>query len=446
VQFPAPTPVTFFPITVFRLDILSQTEQRVWTPGVDLQAVMAPSTNHVLTTGLTFYRDRSSDRRTTSTTTSMVGQAVLGPRGPAAVVFPSPVQLGPASVAHPVRVPDASLRDIAVFAQDEWKVGAGLSLVAGLRGDFYHVTTDATPGYDVASVVAGARPAIDPTTLPNPAGATYARKALTGDIGLVGTADSRVSPFIRLGRSYRHPNLEEMLFAGPATAGSIAPNVKVRPETGNNFDAGAKFNLAHVAGGAYFFVNQYRDFVVQDLVVATTPSGGLAQATNYADVRIGGVELSAASPLVVGRGVLTLSGSGAFTRGTITDGINPLDGKSLDGAPADNITPVKVLATARYTERTGRWWVEYGVRTQTTVTRVTPTLYSSPFAIAQDLLSLDGFTVQRIGWGVNLTRGRDRLGLTFAVENLANIYYREHFQFAPSRGRTFTVGVSAGAF
>jgi outer membrane receptor protein involved in Fe transport len=88
--------------------------------------------------------------------------------------------------------------------------------------------------------------------------------------------------------------------------------------------------------------------------------------------------------------------------------------------------------------------VEYGVRTQTDVTRITPTLLTSPFRIAQDLLSLDGFAVQRLGWGVALTRGRDQLSLNLAVENLANKYYREHFQFAPSRGRSFTIGVSAG--
>ncbi len=52
----------------------------------------------------------------------------------------------------------------------------------------------------------------------------------------------------------------------------------------------------------------------------------------------------------------------------------------------------------------------------------------------------------RVGWGVNLSRRRERLSLAFAVENLANTYYREHFQFAPSRGRSFTVGVSVGAF
>jgi outer membrane receptor for ferrienterochelin and colicin len=54
-------------------------------------------------------------------------------------------------VANPVRVPNASLRDIAVFAQDEWRIRPNLSLIAGLRGDFFNVTTEATPGYDVSS-------------------------------------------------------------------------------------------------------------------------------------------------------------------------------------------------------------------------------------------------------------------------------------------------------
>jgi outer membrane receptor protein involved in Fe transport len=190
----------------------------------------------------------------------------------------------------------------------------------------------------------------------------------------------------------------------------------------------------------------FHDFVVQDLTTAIAPAGPLVQATNYADVRIHGLELSADAPLTFALGVLTLSGSGAFARGTITRGINPLDGSSLDEAPADNITPVKVLAAARFTEPRGRWWVEYGVRTQTDVTRIAPTLLTSPFRIAQDLLSLDGFTVQRLGWGMNVTRGRERLGVVFAIENLADTYYREHFQFAPSRGRSFTIGLSAGAF
>ena len=390
--------------------------------------------NHLLTTGLTVYRDRSSDRRTTETTTSMIGQVVLGARGPAAVVFPSPIALGPASVSHPVRVPDASFRDVGMFAQDEWRVAPRVSVIAGLRGDFYDVSTEATPGYDPAPVIAGAVPGINPATLPATGGADYSRRALTGDVGLVANPDGRINPFIRFGRSYRHPNLEEMLFAGPATAGSIAPNVTVRPEKGNNFDAGAKFRAGRASGGAYFFFNRYEDFIAQDLVVATTPAGPLAQATNFADVRIAGIELTGDAPLVLGRGVLTLSGAAAFTRGTVVEGVNPVDGSSLDGTPADNITPLKAVVNARYTGSGGRWWADYGVRAQAEVSRVAETLLESPFLIAQDLLSLDGFAVQRIGWGVSLTRGMNRASIVFAVENLTNRYYREQFQFAPARG------------
>lgn len=447
VQFPVPTAVTLFPISVMRLDVLSETEQRVWTPSVDLKAVWVPAANHVLTTGVTVYRDRSSDRRFTSTQTSMLGQVVVGARGPQAVRLPAPMPLGPPSVANPVRVPNASLQDAAVFAQDEWRLQPWLSATAGLRVDFFDVSTDATAGYEVASLVAGAKPAISADTLPDPSGAHYTRRALTGDVGLVANRGGTVSPVVRFGRSYRHPNLEEMLFAGPATVGTIVPNVRVRPEVGNNLDAGATFAVGRARGGVYAFVNHYRDFIAQDLVTARSPSGGaITQAVNYADVRISGVEFDADAPIVIGRSVLTLNASGAFTRGTITDGTNPLNNQPLDGTPADNITPSRVLASARYTEPANRWWVEYGVRAQGRVTRVAQALLDSPFLIAQDLLSLDAFTVQRAAVGLNLSRKRDRVGLTVAIENLANVYYRDHFQFAPSRGRTVTVGLHLGAF
>ncbi len=57
--------------------------------------------------------------------------------------------------------------------------------------------------------------------------------------------------------------------------------------------------VARISGGAYVFVNQYHDFIVQDLTTATTPAGPLVQATNYADVRIHGLELSADAPVAV---------------------------------------------------------------------------------------------------------------------------------------------------
>jgi outer membrane receptor protein involved in Fe transport len=445
VQFPAPA-ATFFPISVFRLDILSETTQKVTTPGVDVQAVFAPAQNHIVTTGLTIYRDNSSDERTTTTAMSMVGQVVMGSRGPAASVFPTPVAMGPATVAHPVRVPNAWLRDIGVFAQDEWRIANNLSMIAGLRTDFYVVTNEATAGYDVTSVIAGAKPAIDAGTLPNPAGASYSRNSLTGDIGFIANQGGKINPFIRFGRSFRHPNLEELFFAGPATAGSIVPNVNVKPETGNNFDVGVKFLAGRVSGGVYGFVNQYKNFIAQDQVVATNSSGPLTQTTNFSDVRIGGVEANAMAPMIFRPGVLTLTGSVAYTRGTVLKGTDPSTGASLVNTPADDITPFKVVGSARFTDVHSRFWMEYGVRSQAKVNRVAATFLSSPFLIPQDLMSLDAITVQRAAAGINLTQGAHHARLTFAVENLANKYYREHFQFAPSRGRTFTLGLSIGAF
>jgi hypothetical protein len=32
------------------------------------------------------------------------------------------------------------------------------------------------------------------------------------------------------------------------------------------------------------------------------------------------------------------------------------------------------------------------------------------------------------------------------MENLGNKFYREQFQFAPARGRSFTIGLNVGAF
>ena len=127
--------------------------------------------------------------------------------------------------------------------------------------------------------------------------------------------------------------------------------------------------------------------------------------------------------------------------GSILEGANPLTGASLAGTAADNITPFKTMVGGRFTDIRDRWWVEYGVRAQARVDRVAPTLIDSPFLIAQDLLSLDGFAVQRLAVGLNFRQKADRVGVTFAVENLGDTYYREQFQFAPARGRTFTIGL-----
>ena len=104
--------------------------------------------------------------------------------GPAPVVLRRPFSLAAFSGAS-CRGSVASLRDVAGFAQDEWRFHSRTSLVASLRGDFYSVTSEATPGYDVSSIVAGAKPPVIrlrcPTRTVPPIRGRHA-----GDIGLIG--------------------------------------------------------------------------------------------------------------------------------------------------------------------------------------------------------------------------------------------------------------------
>jgi len=94
----------------------------------------------------------------------------------------------------------------------------------------------------------------------------------------------------------------------------------------------------------------------------------------------------------------------------------------------------------RWQTRGGWFWSEYNVRAQAKVDRVSPLLTQSPFIIAQDLFALRGFGVHTLRGGLNLQRERNRFSFTVGLENLGNNFYREQFQFAPARGRSFTVG------
>jgi hemoglobin/transferrin/lactoferrin receptor protein len=440
VQFPAPTAVTFFPISIFRLNIESDTRQQVWTPGFDLQANIQLLPSNVLTAGLTVFRDRSEDERTTVTQTTMIGNVALGPRGPAATVFPAPVVLGPPVTDHPVRVPNASFRDLGFFAQDEWAISPVVRLSGGLRVDNYAVKTEATPGYDIDRFTAGAVPPIDPNTLPSLNGDDINRAAITGEAGVVVSAWRPVSLFAHYVHSYRHANLEELLFSGTATAGNIVPNITVEPETGNNVDVGAKVRTGRISTSLAYFHNRYANFISTE-VVASSPAGTISQAINLAAVRIHGIEAQGDTEFVAGGLTWSPHASAAWTHGTVLSGTSPLTGVSLAGEPQDNISPFKFVGGLRVGDRSDRWWAAYGLRAQAKVTRISPLLSESPFLIAQDLLSLDGFAVHRLAFGYNWRTGGQRLGLTLSVDNLGDRFYREHFQFAPARGRSMTLTV-----
>jgi len=130
----------------------------------------------------------------------------------------------------------------------------------------------------------------------------------------------------------------------------------------------------------------------------------------------------------------------------VLSGTNPLTGIGLDGTPQDGITPLKLIAGARLSDRKNRFWAEYSLRRQDRVDRVAATRLDSPFLIAQDLFGLQGFTVQRAGLGYDWNKDGRSLGISVQLDNLTNSYYREQFQFAPARGRSITLGLHLRRF
>ena len=342
-------------------------------------------------------------------------------------------------------MPVANFGNLGVFAQDEYEPKSWLRFIGGVRVDRFNVETITTAGYNpVLPGLGQATPPVDLTALPNVNGQTIKRTAVTGSFGVIVRPEARLSLTARIGRSYRHPNLEELFFVGPATIGNIIPNVRVKPETGLNLDLGAKVRTDKYTASVSYFNNRYNNFISTEVIGSspTVSSGGLiSQAINFTKVRLQGFEADVEIPRTFGSVVITPSASFAYLRGTILEGANPLTGVSLAGKPADNISPLKTLFNVRGNDQANRFWGEYNVRIQNHIKRLSPLLTDSPFAIAQDYFGLNGFSIHTIRGGYNFRGERQRVGLVAGIENLGDKFYREQFQFAPARGRTFTFGV-----
>ncbi|MGH8597917.1 MAG: TonB-dependent receptor [Gammaproteobacteria bacterium] len=396
---PGPTDPPFD--SIVRIKLLTDTRQNVKSYGADLQTNFVLSSRNVLTAGASYLRDHSRDSRRSISEQGIIFFATRPPSPPR--LIPVNISFGPPSTTFPQRVPKSNFQNVGFFAQDEYDVNRWLRIVGGLRVDRFDVTTETTPGYNpLLSGIQSATPAIDLSKLPKAGGESIDRSSVSGDIGVVIRPKEYLSLTARVGRSFRHPNLEELFFTGPATVGNIIANTQVKPETGINVDAGAKLRTGRYTASFTYFNNTYRNFISTEFIAqAPAPTGLIAQALNFAKLRLQGFEADAESTYGVGGVVLSPFIAVGYLRGQILKATNPFTGGSLNDVPADNIPPLKGVVGLRLQSKTGRWWSEYNVRAQAHVERVSPLLTDSPFLIAQDLLGLRGFGVQNLRGGYN---------------------------------------------
>lgn len=426
--------------SIIRVKLLTDTRQNVKSYGWDFQSNFKLGSRNILTTGASWFLDHSRDSRVNVTETGIVGFATRAPALPRFI--PASISFGPPVTTFPQRVPKSDFRNLAFFAQDEYDATRWLRIVGGVRLDKFSVNANATPGYNpVLPGIENAVPAIDRAKLPTAAGVEIDRTTITGDLGVIVRPNDLMSFTARIGRSFRHANLEELFFSGPATLGNAVPNITVKPETGINFDAGVRVRKARYAASLSYFNNNYRNFISTEIVSQSPSIGLILQAINFARLRIQGFEFDSEYSINAGRSIFTPFINVGYLRGQIIEAVNPFNNSRLTDVPADNITPLKAVAGVRWNSPGGRFWGEYNVRAQAKVERVSPLLSESPFLIAQDFFSLGGFAVQNLRGGYNFQRENSRVALTMGLENSGNKFYREHFQFAPSRGRSLTVGL-----
>src|SRR5262245_4335446 len=425
--------------SIIRVKLLTDTRQNVKSYGWDAQGTFLIKGRNILTAGASYFYDHSRDSRVSRSEVAIIGFATRPPAPPQ--LIPQNIALGPPSVTFPQRVPKSNFKNLGVFIQDEYDVTRRLRIIGGLRFDRLDIETLPTPGYNpLLPGIDRATPPIDLSKLPSASGTSINRSTVTGDVGVVVRVTDYFSLSGRAGRSYRHPNLEELFFTGPATVGNIIANTELKPETGVNVDVGAKLRRSRYAASFNYFNNTYRNFISTEIISNAPTSGLISQAINFARVRIQGFETDGEATFNWRHSILTPFIAVAYLHGQILEAVNPFSGAALNDVPADNISPLKAVTGIRWQTRGGWFWSEYNVRAQAKVDRVSPLLSQSPFIIAQDLLALRGFGVHTLRGGINLDRERRRFSFTVGLENLGNEFYREQFQFAPARGRSFTVG------
>ncbi len=294
-----PPPLCFCP-GVYQF---SETVTNTKTAGFDLQTDWKLGGRNQLVAGTSFFRDENTDQRLliTSTTSFSPNRTIRNTRS----------------------VPDADLTNIAVFAQDEFRVNNRLKLIGGVRYDRF--MTNAKPTAEFT---------LDPRFTPSQIedlgllgltdGLKVNNTAITGDLGAVYRLTDNISASARIGRSFRTPNLFERFFTDPGSVdGFLVGNTKLVPETGINFDTSVKFNTSRFAGAVTYFNNYYENFLATPIArdrdgnPITLPRPGrpplaVYQTQNVRKARIQGFEAELEIPIKISIGYLTPYGNFSY--------------------------------------------------------------------------------------------------------------------------------------
>ena len=415
----------------------SETITDTRTSGADLQTDWKIGSRNTLTAGASFFRDSNKDVRT-----------IINAFTPT-----SPVQ----SIDNSKSVPDATLTNFAAFAQDEFRIAKRFKLTGGIRVDNFKTKAQPTTGFNLPQLRPDQIHDLGIDALAN--GMDVATTAVTGDLGAVYNLTDEITLAARVGRSFRTPNIFEIFFTDSGSIGGfVVGNPKLKPETGVNFDGTVRFKNKHFSASATYFVNNYENFMstpaafdsrgcpifivkpgtvydADNCQIVSSPPGRdpvrVYQTQNVDRARIQGLEAEFEVPIKVRLGLLTPNGNFSYLRGDDTQ----------KDVPLDIISPFRTNIGVRWQNFGRNYFFDYTARIVAEQKRLSPQ-FLLPVNQGGNGGPEAGFVTHNVSGGYYFRRERFNFNINVGVSNLTNRAYSEQFNFAPARGRSFTIGTS----
>lgn len=395
----------------------SETVTDTNTSGFDVQTDWTLGRRNTLTAGVSFFRDTNNDRRLIEVRSQPT----------------TPILRQDQSRS----VPDASLTNVSVFAQDEFRLTDRLKFVGGFRIDTFRTSSEPTTGFAIPATFTQSQ--IEDLGLQGlTEGLGVTNTAFTGDFGAVFKATENVMLSARIGRSFRTPNIFERFFTDFGSVGGfVVGNPNLEAETGINFDTSAKIRTSRFASSFTYFNNYYKDFLSTVSAIdrngapISIPRGNLppipvSQTQNIARARIQGVEIEFEAPIQTKWGFLTPNGNFSYLRGN----------NLTSDTPLDFISPYRTNAGMGWRNSARTYFVDYSARIVGKQSRLSPAFLVSNGGTEP------GFVTHNLSGGYHFRRERYNFNINVSVSNLFNRFFSEQFVFAPARGRSYTIGTS----
>jgi hemoglobin/transferrin/lactoferrin receptor protein len=413
-----PSAPPFFP----GLYQFSETITDTKTVGFDIQTDWRLGHRNFMIAGVSFFRDKNTDRRSIITSTTPT----------------SPNR----TIRNSQSVPNASLSNFGLFAQNEFRITPKVRIVGGIRFDTFATRSEPTPEFTLdPRFTEDQIEDLGLTGLTD--GLDVTNQTLTGDIGVVYSPIKEISLTGRIGRSFRTPNIFERFFTDFGSVGGfLVGNPHLEPEAGINVDTNFRYRSDRIAVTLTYFNNTYSNFLAlpqavdrngDPIVIPRPPLAPIPvfQTQNVRKARIQGVEAEFEAPIKISFGYLTPYGNYSYLRGD----------DLTENQPLDTISPHRTNAGFRWENFRRSYFMDYNVRIVTTQHRLPPLAFQ-PVTQGGNGGPEPGFVTHNLSGGYYYRGERYRFNINLGVSNLLNRAYNEQFVFAPARGRSFTIGTT----